>query len=441
MTTPATRITRSILAGLFAGGVCVAGVSVPATAAFYGATIDGVAYSFSWADGGRVATVTGYSGGASTLAIPQTVTDPDTDTTYTVTAIGDESLETLGLSFVTLPDTITSIGDFAFALNGLHSINIPPGVTHIGIGAFEVNYLTWVDIPSGLTVIEPQVFRGNSLGAIALPPGVTTIGDWAFQDNDLATVTIPPGVTSIGANAFADNPSASVLMEGAPPSTIGATPFGTAGSTAPEVWFYSNFLSAGYTAPTWLAGGEEYASRATTSDIAGGPFEADVQWMVDQGISTGYADGTFRPMADVSRQAMAAFMYRFAGSPAFTTPATSPFNDVATDSPFYAEVTWMADQGISAGYPDGGFHPLANVSRQAMAAFMYRFAGSPAFTPPVTSPFNDVATDASFYAEITWVASNSISTGYADGGFHPAANVSRQAMSAFMFRLDGVLHP
>ena len=177
------------------------------------------------------------------------------------------------------------------------------------------------------------------------------------------------------------------------------------------------------------------------SDTSGNAFEAEIQWMSDWGISTGYGDGTYRPVANVSRQAMAAFMYRLAGSPAFTPPVTSPFNDVATDSPFYAEVTWMADQGISAGYPDGGFHPLANVSRQAMAAFMYRFAGSPAFTPPVTSPFNDVATDASFYAEITWVASNSISTGYADGGFHPAANVSRQAMSAFMFRLDGVLHP
>ena len=177
------------------------------------------------------------------------------------------------------------------------------------------------------------------------------------------------------------------------------------------------------------------------TDIAGSPFAADIQWMVDRGITTGYADGTFRPTANVSRQAMAAFMYRFAGSPAFTPPVTSPFNDVSTDSSFYTEVTWMADQGISTGYPDGGFHPTANVSRQAMAAFMYRFAGSPAFTPPVTSPFNDVATDSPFYAEVTWMADAGISTGYADGGFHPAANVSRQAMAAFLHRLDGILTP
>ena len=182
-----------------------------------------------------------------------------------------------------------------------------------------------------------------------------------------------------------------------------------------------------------------YPEGVVLTDIAGNPFEADIQWMADQGISTGYSDGSFRPAANVSRQAMAAFMYRFAGSPGFTPPVISPFNDVATDSAFYTEICWMADQGISTGYADGGFHPTANVSRQAMAAFMYRFAGSPAFTPPVTSPFNDVATDSPFYAEVTWMADAAISTGYGDGGFHPAANVSRQAMSAFMHRLDGVL--
>jgi hypothetical protein len=170
-------------------------------------------------------------------------------------------------------------------------------------------------------------------------------------------------------------------------------------------------------------------------------FKTEIEWMSNLGISTGYGDGTFRPAANVSRQAMAAFMYRFAGSPPFTPPVSSPFNDVATGSTFYTEITWMAAQGISTGYGDGGFHPTANVSRQAMAAFMYRFAGSPVFTPPGTSPFNDVATSSTFYKEVTWMASTAISTGYADGGFHPAANVSRQAMSAFMYRLYGVLHP
>ena len=168
-------------------------------------------------------------------------------------------------------------------------------------------------------------------------------------------------------------------------------------------------------------------------------FKSQIEWMANLGISTGYPDGTFHPTANVSRSAMAAFMYRFSGSPAFTPPVSSPFNDVPTDSTFYKEICWLSAEGISTGYGDGGFHPAANVSRQAMSAFMYRLAGSPSFSPPGTSPFNDVATDAAFYAEITWMADQAISTGYGDGGFHPAANVSRQAMAAFMYRLSLVI--
>jgi hypothetical protein len=169
------------------------------------------------------------------------------------------------------------------------------------------------------------------------------------------------------------------------------------------------------------------------------PFFVEISWMADLGVTTGYSDGTFRPSANVSRQAMAAFMYRFAGEPAYTPPGTSPFNDVPTSSPFYTEICWMADTGITTGYPDGGFHPTANVSRQAMAAFMYRFAGYPAFVPPSSSPFVDLPMSSPFYLEVTWMAATGISTGYGDGGFHPPANVSRQAMAAFMYRLDAVL--
>jgi len=94
--------------------------------------------------------------------------------------------------------------------------------------------------------------------------------------------------------------------------------------------------------------------------------------MADAGISTGWSDGTFRPGEPVSRIAMAAFMYRFAGSPVFTPPAVSPFTDVPTGMTFYKEISWMADAGISTGWSDGSFRPGTEVSRQAMAAFMFR---------------------------------------------------------------------
>jgi hypothetical protein len=48
------------------------------------------------------------------------------------------------------------------------------------------------------------------------------------------------------------------------------------------------------------------------------------------------------------------------------------FNDVPESHTFYEEIEWMAQVGITQGYPDGGYHPNEPVTRQAMSAFMQR---------------------------------------------------------------------
>ena len=185
------------------------------------------------------------------------------------------------------------------------------------------------------------------------------------------------------------------------------------------------------------------------SDVpAGAQFSTEISWMASAGISTGWteADGstTFRPLTPVNRDAMAAFMYRLAGKPAFTPPASSPFTDVPATSQFYKEITWLAAQGISTGWTeaDGSktYRSLTPVNRDAMAAFMYRLAGKPAFTPPASSPFTDVPATSQFYKEITWLAAQGISTGWteADGSktYRPLTAVNRDAMAAFMYRYN-----
>ena len=99
-------------------------------------------------------------------------------------------------------------------------------------------------------------------------------------------------------------------------------------------------------------------------------------WLADQGVTTGWklSNGTreFRPVQPVARDAMAAFLYRLAGSPAYTPPTTSPFTDVGTDNVYYKEIAWLNSTQITTGYPDGTYRPLESVNRDAMAAFMYR---------------------------------------------------------------------
>lgn len=170
------------------------------------------------------------------------------------------------------------------------------------------------------------------------------------------------------------------------------------------------------------------------------PFRSDITWLVDAGVTTGYADGAFRPTAAVSRQAMAAFLHRYAGEPAVDLPTVSPFADVPASHPFYEPIMWLVSTGVTTGYADDTFRPTAAVSRQAMAAFLHRFANAPS-GGTVDAGFRDVGVDHPFAQEIAWLVGTGVTTGYSDDTFRPAAPVSRQAMAAFLHRFSAAQPP
>jgi hypothetical protein len=171
-------------------------------------------------------------------------------------------------------------------------------------------------------------------------------------------------------------------------------------------------------------------------------FCDDIAWMLAEGIAGGFSDGSFHPTDPVTRQAEAAFMYRYAGEPAVTL--TEPFfGDVPESHAFYDEIQWMAESGLSTGTPNPPGKPLFNptgiVSRQALAAFIFRYAEEPAPTLP-EPVFADVSESNPFYDAIQWMADTGLSTGTPNPPgkplFKPTNPVSRQATSAFIHRFD-----
>ncbi|MEG9225440.1 S-layer homology domain-containing protein [Aeromicrobium sp. Sec7.5] len=108
---------------------------------------------------------------------------------------------------------------------------------------------------------------------------------------------------------------------------------------------------------------------------------------------------------------------------------------------FEYEIAWLATSGITTGYPDGNFRPSAPVLREQMAAFLFRLSGFSEYEAPDESLFTDVATTDTFYREISWLAEEGISTGYANGdgtrSFAPSQPVLREQMAAFLYRAFG----
>jgi secreted trypsin-like serine protease len=239
---------------------------------------------------------------------------------------------------------------------------------------------------------------------------------------------------------FGDSGGPLWVSDGGDPLLVGATSFGGELCADPVARGVYTELAA-YADMT-----EAHLAAATSppfSDVTfGHPFLTEIWNLEQDAILGGYPDGSYRSGAVVTRQAMSAFMYRLAGEPAFTPPGTPTFEDVGTSHPFSFEIEWMADEEISTGFqtPTGrAYRPAAEVTRQAMSAFMYRLAGEPAFSAPGTPTFDDVTPSHPFYEAIEWMADEEITTGYDDGTYRPSASVTRQSMAAFLYRLQPLL--
>jgi len=158
-------------------------------------------------------------------------------------------------------------------------------------------------------------------------------------------------------------------------------------------------------------------------------------WMKTTGVTTGTTPTTYAPAANVTRGQMAAFMYRLAGSPTFNPPSKPTFGDVPASNEFFKQIEWLKHTGITTGTTPTTFAPTANVTRGQMAAFMYRLAGSPTFSPPSKSTFTDVPASNEFFKQIEWLKNTGITTGTTPTTYAPVANVTREQMAAFMYRL------
>lgn len=100
------------------------------------------------------------------------------------------------------------------------------------------------------------------------------------------------------------------------------------------------------------------------------PFYRAIVWASQHKIAGGWADGTFRPDGSVLRDQAAAFLYRFAGSP--VASPSSAFTDIPATRVFAKEIGWLKSAGITTGWPDGTFRPLEPLRRDTTAAFLKR---------------------------------------------------------------------
>ncbi|MCH4826833.1 S-layer homology domain-containing protein [Planococcus halocryophilus] len=113
-----------------------------------------------------------------------------------------------------------------------------------------------------------------------------------------------------------------------------------------------------------LCGIFSFASITQATDIVpGSALEKEMKEMVQQGILSGYKDGTYKPTASVTREQFAAFINRALNLPA----GTHPFKDVPKNSSLSNEIGAAYSAGLMVGVSESMFRPTANITREQMA--------------------------------------------------------------------------
>ena len=114
------------------------------------------------------------------------------------------------------------------------------------------------------------------------------------------------------------------------------------------------------------------------------------------------------------------------------------FTDVTTNT--YADsVDFLLNQGITTGATPYTFTPPGNVKRAEFVTFLWRAAGKPEPSAYVTNKFTDVKNSGEYqyaYKAILWAVENGITTGTTATTFSPAANVTHEQLIAFLYRYD-----
>lgn len=164
-------------------------------------------------------------------------------------------------------------------------------------------------------------------------------------------------------------------------------------------------------------------------------FYEDVAFAYENGLFAGTSDTTFSPNASMTRAMLVTVLYRLEGQPAVN--GRSGFSDVQYNGYYEDAVTWAADNGIVNGTSTTTFSPNANVTREQMAAILYRYAQHKKYNTaasPGLNGFTDHASVSGYAAaSLEWAVAEKLVNGSA-GKLMPTGNATRAQVAAILHR-------
>ena len=153
------------------------------------------------------------------------------------------------------------------------------------------------------------------------------------------------------------------------------------------------------------------------------------------GLINGVSDTEFAPNSDITRAMFVTILYRSANEPA---AENSAFTDVEKDSYYEKAVAWASANAIVSGVSEDRFEPNEPITREQMAAIIYRFAAYKGYDTGAngSAAYEDNGEISDYAKEaVIWTSEKSIMKGNPDGTFAPKANTTRAQVAAVFMRI------
>lgn len=168
-------------------------------------------------------------------------------------------------------------------------------------------------------------------------------------------------------------------------------------------------------------------------------FYDSVKYAYENDLMKGISNTEFAPDSDVTRAMFVTVIYRMENEP---QTGKCAFTDVESGSYYENAVAWANENGIVSGISEDCFAPNEPITREQMAAIIYRYAAFKGYNITISSNTSYTDNDnISDYAKdaVIWAAEKYVMTGNTDGSFAPKANTTRaQAASVFMRMVENL---
>ena len=181
---------------------------------------------------------------------------------------------------------------------------------------------------------------------------------------------------------------------------------------------------------------DETPSKTTFNDVSANDwFASAVDYVTGKGMMNGTADNTFSPKANTTRGMVVTVLYRLENQP--STSAAS-FTDVASGAYYANAVAWANANGIVSGYGSGKFGPNDKVTREQLAAILYRYAQYKKYDVSGANSldgYTDVQSVSSYAVPaLQWANAAGVVTGKSGSKLDPKGYATRAEVAAMLMR-------